>query len=184
MRVLGMGFDLQSFTNMARKTLWIVNEKDFEGLLGEGFDFSLLYFAVLLILHVILLFLRLFFETRDVIVAALGTVFLGISVAAATGLVLPLASHLLLKFFKGKRPMTDTFQMYYYSSTPSFLLAWLPVLNYVAPLISFGNVFRGIRTINGLSFWATLVVVLLPTIVYWGIWVLLYVFLVSLAGVA
>lgn len=170
------------YIGMMRKTLWSVNEKDFEGLLAEGLGFSLKYFAILVFTGSILTFLLALFRSGfDVPAALVGTVFVMLSYAAGIGILLPLISHILIGALGGKRPMSDTFQMYFYSSTPSMLLGWVPVVGSFSPLVSFGNVFRGLREINGFPFWKAFVAVLLPSLAYWGVWMLLVVGLASLA---
>jgi len=174
---------MESYIGRMRKTLWTIDEKDFEGLLAEGFDFSLKYFALLILIGSALTFALALFRTGfDLLAALIGTVFMTLTYAAGIGIILPIVSHLLITALGGKRPATDTFQMYFYASTPSLLLGWVPALGQLSPIVSFGNAFRGLREINKFPLWKALVAVLLPSLVYWGAWIILVSGLMALAG--
>ncbi|MEW6722343.1 MAG: YIP1 family protein [Candidatus Micrarchaeota archaeon] len=164
-----------------RKTIWGINEKEFESLLGEGFAFSLTYFAMLLAIGSAASFAVAFASSGSVVVSLLAMALGTFTYAFGIGLVLPLVSHFMIGLFGGKRPVTDTFQMYFYASTPSLLLGWVPCVGGLTPFVSFGNAFRGLREINRLGFWQAAAAVLLPALVYWGLWVALIFGLMSFA---
>jgi hypothetical protein len=169
------------FVEVLKKSAWSTQEKDFEGLLKEGFQFSLVYFASLLVIGSMATFALAFALSGNVLAAIIATAFNMLTYALGIGLTLPVISHFLIGLFGGKRPITDTFQVYFYASTPSLLLSWVPCVGGLTPLVSFGNAFRGLREINKLGFWQAAVAVLLPSLVYWGLWAMFVVGLMSIA---
>jgi hypothetical protein len=170
---------MASYLGMVRKTVWTVDEKEFEGLLKEGFGFSLRYFFLIFVFSTLVYLAVQSLLAISLVVGLFAAVYFSLPYAIGIGLILPLVSHALVILLGGRRPLTDTFQMYFYASTPSLLLNWVPCLGSLAPLISFGNVFRGIKQINGFPFWKAAVAVLLPALAYWGLWLYLTFLLLS-----
>jgi hypothetical protein len=170
------------FLEKLKKTIWSTEEKEFVGLLKEGFVSSLTYFIILLVFGSVANFALAFVATRDVFISLIAMALGTFTYALGIGFFLPVISHFLIGLFGGKRPMADTFQVYFYASTPSLLLAWVPCVGELTPLVSFGNAFRGLREINKLGFWQAAVAVLLPSLIYWGAWIVFIVGISNLAG--
>ncbi|NYZ60847.1 hypothetical protein H0O01_04090 [Candidatus Micrarchaeota archaeon] len=161
---------MQKFIQKARKTIWTVHEKDFRGLLDDGFGFASAYFLTIFLIGFIIQFLLLLLRGGDLAMALIGSVFLFVTYAVGPGMLLPLVTQGILMLLRKKASLEETLQMYYYGATPSMLGSWIPCAGGLTPLISLGNVFRGIREINKLSFLEAFVSVLVPVLAYWLAW--------------
>ncbi len=155
---------MQEYITTIRKAIWVVNETDFESLLKGGVRFSLSYLLLLLILYTGFAFIVDFITFGSV----MDSIILAIVVFAMVPMLfgfLSVATHMILQIFGSTRPLTDTLQMYIYGSTASLLFGWVPCIGALAGFVSFGNTFRGIRQLNKLDFWKTLVAMVVPQII-------------------
>ncbi len=154
---------MDEYATMIRKAIWVVNEKDFQPLLKNGFRFSLSYLLLLVIMYTGFSFLIDFISYGSVIDSIVVAIIVFVMIPLVYGF-LSLATHMILQFFGCTRPLTDTLQMYIYGSTASLLLGWVPCIGTLAGFVAFGNTFRGIREINKLDFWKTAVAMVVPQI--------------------
>jgi hypothetical protein len=154
---------MEEYITTIRKAIWVVKESDFESLLKLGYRYSLSYLLLLLILYTGFSFIVDFISYG----AVMDSIILAVVVFAMVPLIfgfLSIATHLILQIFGCTRPLTDTVQMYIYGSTASLMLGWVPCVGVLAGFVSFVNTFRGIRELNKLSFWKTLVAMFVPQI--------------------
>jgi len=174
---------MQRYIEKAKKTFWSTDEKDFRGLLDDGLGFAFAYFlGIFLIGFVLNLIVMTLSSGGNLAAAILMGAFVFVSYAVGPGIILPAATFILL-FIMAKKPSIDeVFQMYFYGATPSMLMSWVPCIGVFTPLVSFGNVFRGIREIKKLSFFETLIAVLVPALIYWGFWMFFIVGVITAAG--
>ncbi|MFH0737775.1 MAG: YIP1 family protein [Candidatus Micrarchaeota archaeon] len=157
---------MAGFFEKMGKCALAIDEKNFEWLLKDGFMSALGYFAVLFAFNCVMTFIMAVLQTGDLILAAvlmLMSALINLLVMAA---FLPIISHLLMGLFGGKRPLTDTLQIYFYAYTPYLAISWLGNIGSIFALISFGSAFRGVREINKAGFWQTFAAVLVPALVF------------------
>ncbi len=83
--------------------------------------------------------------------------------------------HLWILIFGGRAPYSKTYQLSVYSSTPTFLLGWIPVLGLFSVIYNLVLLIIGTQQIHGLSKKKVLLMYLIP-------FALLLVFLLLLMG--
>ncbi len=75
--------------------------------------------------------------------------------------------HLGLRIFKGQGTFTQTFQVFVYSFTPTFLFGWIPILGILASIWTFILEIVGFATVHKVSRWrAFFGMILIPAIIF------------------
>ena len=73
----------------------------------------------------------------------------------------------LLKIVGGKADLSRTIQVFIYGGTCGTIFSWIPLLNYLASLVSLSNIVLGSARIHQIPLWkAVLVIVVVPIIIF------------------
>ena len=66
---------------------------------------------------------------------------LGISMTIATSFLVALLLHLWIKLFGGKKKYAETYEIMAYSTTPNYLIGWIPIVGFLTFIYQIYNKF-------------------------------------------
>lgn len=176
--------DFGAIINKIKENFLVIDEGKFDKLAdGKGFTDITVYLAIIMLVNLVLLAAVSLLSGVDAFIGML----LVVPFALIMGIVFAFIGfgvmHLIIKLFGGKATYNQTFQVYTYSMTCQYLLGWIPLVGFIAGLVSLYNVVRGVAKVHKISLVsAVLATVVVPLVIAVIIGVLFAAFLISVIG--
>lgn len=88
--------------------------------------------------------------------------------------------HVWILIFRGKENYSKTYQLYVYSSTPGFIIGWIPFINYLAWIYSMILLIIGTQKVHGISKTKSILMYVIPVILMIFFFLAILIFLITL----
>lgn len=95
--------------------------------------------------------------------------FLGYAIGALFQFIVAGILHVYILLFGGKASYTKTFQVLIYSGTPSFLVGWIPIVNFFAWIWALVLLIQGTHLIHKISKLRSALMYVIPTVILFGV---------------
>jgi hypothetical protein len=176
--------DFGAIINKIKENYLVIDEGKFDKLAdGKGYTDAVVYLAAIMIVYLLL----------SAVVSLIGgvTAFMASLIAIPFALVFGIifafigfgVMHIIIKLFGGKATYNQTFQVYTYSATCQYLFGWIPLVGFLAGLVSLYNVVRGVAKVHKMSMVsAALATVVVPIVIGVIIAVLFAAMFIALLG--
>ncbi len=166
--------DFGAMVEKVKKCVFLINEKDFEGLasdrgLATSFVYLLLVGIILAAGNTVVQLLSAMLQQSGLalnIAAVIISAPVGYVIFVVGAYVWMAIMHVLLKIVGGKAQFLKTAQVYIYGMTPTFLFGWIPLIGFIAGLVGLANVVIGAKKVHGISLLrAIIAIVVIPMVV-------------------
>jgi hypothetical protein len=87
--------------------------------------------------------------------------------------------HVWILIFRGKETYSKTYQLFVYSSTPGFIIGWIPFISYLAWIYSMILLIIGTQKMHGISKTKSILMYVIPTVLMILFFLVIFIFLTA-----